>query len=256
MQIKVENISYNKLNDINFEIESGKITGIISNNIDDLNDINQLLYCGKDIKYMPKYNKKDIALVSIVEAFDIISLNVYDFIVSKVKEYKIKIENIDLKIEELFKKVDLNKSILNKEMNNLSTSEKIKVLLIRSLLYDPNTILLDNIFSSLDSKSRDKLFKVLINLKKFENKTIIISSIDIDIVYEFVDNIVIIKNGKTILCGDKFKCFEDEKIIENKFIDKPLVIEIASRVYKKSNIKLGKNDSINELIKSIYREVR
>ena len=44
--------------------------------------------------------------------------------------------------------------------------------------------------------------------------------------------------------------------MDNNFIDKPLVIEIANKVYKNSNIKLGRNESINELIKSIYREVR
>ena len=248
MQIKVE--------DINFEIETGKITGIISDNVDDLNDINQILYCGKNVKYIPKYNKKNIALISIIEVYDTISLSVYDFIVSKINEYKIKIEDVDLKIEELIKKVDLNKSILNKEMNYISTSERIKVLIVRSLLYNPDTLLVDNIFSPLDSKTRDKLFKLFVSLKKFEGKTIIISSTDIDIIYEFIDNVVVIKNGKTILSGNKFAYFDNEKIIKNEYIDKPLVAEITSKVYKKSNIKLDKTDSINELIKSIYREVR
>lgn len=256
MQIKIENLSFKNLDNINLEIENSKITGIISSNIDDLNYINQILYCGKNIKYTPKYNKKDIALISIMEAYDIIQSNVYNFIISKVKEYKVKIEDIDKKIEELLKKLELNKSILNSVMSNISTSEKIKILIVRALLYDPNTLIIDNIFSILDSKSRDKVVKLLINLKKFENKTIILSSININIIYEFIDNIIIIKNDKVIYYGDKFICFENKKILEDKLIEKPLVVEIANKVYKKSNIKLGKNDSINELIKSIYREIR
>ena len=256
MQIKVENLCYNRLNNTNFEIEDNKITGIVSNNADDLNLINQALYCGKNIKYIPRYNKKNIGLVSIMEVFDVVSLSVYDFIISKVNEYKITIQDIDLKIEDLLKKLDLNKIILTKKMNYISTSEKIKIFIIRSLLYNPKVLLIDNIFPPLDSKSRDKVFKLFISLKKFEEKTIIISTIDIDIIYEFVDNIVMIKNGKTILYGNKFKCFEDKEVMDNNFIDKPLVIEIANKVYKNSNIKLGRNESINELIKSIYREVR
>lgn len=251
MQIKVENISYNNLKNITFNIEKGKITGIISDNINDLNDINEILYCGKDIKYIPKYSKKNIALISIKEVFDTSYGNVYEFIVFKLKEYKIKVDDLDTKIEELLKKVDLSKSVLTKDISFLSTSEKIKVLIVSSLLYNPSVLLLDNIFSVLDSKSRDKIFKLLISLKKFENKTIVISCLDIDIMYEFIDDIVILKNGECLLYGDKYSCFENENII-----DKPLVVEISNRVYEKSNIKLGKNDSINELIKSIYREVR
>ena len=255
MQISLKNVSYKTIKNINIDIEDNKITGIISNSIDELNDLNELIYENKKetgvIKYAFKYDKRKIGLVSIKQCINMISGNLKEFFLLKAKELNFNIDNLD----EVLKNVGLSSSILKLDLSELSTSEKIKILFSITLLCNTDIILLDNIFSQLDYKSKDKIFKILTRLK-FEHKTILISSLDIDLVYELIDNIVIIDNKNVLISSEKYSAFNDKKISSNKLIKKPLIVEITNKIYEKNNIKLGKNDNINELIKAIYREIR
>lgn len=241
MQIRLENVKYRNL-DLNFSIENKNITGIVSNNIYDLIITNYIIsnnICEEgNIKYSKKFNKNKIGLISISNIYDMINGNIYDFI-----------GTTDLD-KELIKLLEIKEEMFNKDMSELSTTQKIKTLFLKCLMKNPDIILIDGILERLDSSKRKKIIKLLIDLKKFNEKTIVVSSIDIDIIYELVDDLVIINNGSVVSYGDKFKVYE------NCDIHKPLIKQIEDAVLSKSNINLGKNDSVNELIKAIYREVR
>lgn len=218
--------------DNGFVIENAKITGVICNDINYLDKINENIY----------KSNKNVGLISIKEAYDNIDGLVGDFIPNCKK------------LDEILETVGLDRSILNRSMFNLSTSEKILVMFAKILLSNFDVILVNNILSKLDLKLRDKVIKILIKLKKFDNKTIIISSIDVDIIFEFIDNVVIFDNYKLITSLSKYDAYNS--ISDDSSVEKPLVIDLTNRVLNKSGIKLGNNDSINELIKAIYREIR
>ena len=248
MQIKLDKVTYKNLSDLSFEIENEKITGIVCNDIKDLININYLiknnLKTSGVIKYNPKYSKNKIGVVSISKLSEFINGNLYDYL---------DIKNIDDDLLELF---SIDKNIENRDINTFSNTEKIKFLFLKTLIKDYDTILINGIFEELDISMRKKFIKIIINLKKFQKKTILISTTDIDIIYEFIDNLVIILDGKSLSCSNKFSIYEEDNIVNNPLIQKPFIKKIEDMVYNKSNIDLGNNDSINELIKSIYREIR
>ena len=246
MRINLEHVSYKNLNDLTFDIQDKKITGIVCDDIKDLININYIILNDiKDngnIKYSQS-KKNKIGIVSISNINEMINGQVSNYI----------LENIDNSLIEL---LDIDNEILHKDINVLSNTEKIKILFLKCLTEDNDTILINGILEELDTEKRKKFIKLIINLNKFKKKTIVISSVDIDIIYEFIDNLVLIINGNSICTDDKYNIYRNDAINKNPLIKKPFVKKIENMVYNKSNINLGENSNINELIKAIYREIR
>lgn len=247
MQIKLEKVSFKNLHDLSFDINDKKITGIVSSDIKDLINLNYVILNNiknsGNIKYNPRYSKKKIGIISISNLDDMISGTAIEYIDDEIND-------------SLLDVLDINKNILKRDLNTLSNTEKVKILFLKALNDNYETILINGIFEELDSFFRKKFIKIILNLKKFNDKTIIVSSTNVDILYEFVDDLVLIINGESLTCNNKFSIYNDEKIKSNPKIKKPFIKEIEDMVYNKSNINLGNNDTINELIKAIYREIR
>lgn len=241
MQIKVENVYYKKYKNLNFEIEDNKITGLVCNDIFILENINKMLK-NNDIKKgtITYSNKNKIGIISGSYINNMLEGTVLDYL---------GVSAVDTKKLQMF---DLEKEILNQSIESLSSTEKIKILFLDCILKDCDTILIDGILEELDDYTKEKILKLILRLKKFKNKTIVVGTIDIDSIYEYIDNLIIINNDKCIFSNNKYSIFEENKNI----IYRPFVIKIKEMIYKKSNIDLGNNDSINELIKAIYREIR
>lgn len=261
MQIILKNIKYNKLDNISLTINDNRIIGIIGSVGSGKTDLVMLI--GK--KFEPEHGNIDYSFNDSIKKIGIISNSSYEemldgnvdtFIRKKSIEYNYKLETIDKRVEEIIKMVGLQTSILGRNVFSISKSEKIKVLLSQILLYNPELIVLDSIIEELDSRSRTKLIKLIIKLKKFYNKTIIITSCNVDNIYEFADDLIILDHGKVLATGNKFDIYNKKEILNNEFISKPLTIEFKNKIKLNSNIDLGNNDSINELIKAIYREIR
>lgn len=234
--------------DGNVVIDDNKITGILGPVNSGKSELSILL--SKQIK------ENKVGIISHLSYSDMLSGNIYDFIKEYAVKYNYKLEILDKRIDEVLRMVGLLSNILKKDIFNLSKSEKIKLLLCRILLYNPELIILDSVIEELDFKTKNKLFKLLIKLKKFYNKTVIITASNIDNIYELIDNLIIIYDKKVIALGNKYEVYEEKEVMNNNFIDKPIMIEFKSKLKKYGNIDIGNNDSINELIKAIYREVR
>lgn len=215
-----------KYKEKSIDIIDKKITGIVSNSVSNI----------------IKFNENLGSKVYIISYFNVQNMNegiVEDFLNAK--------KNEDDLLEAL-KILNINSKILSKNICELSTSEKIKLLIVNALLKNYEVIYFDNILPCLDSSSRTKLYKLIIKLKKFQNKTILISDINIDNIFEFVDNLIIVSD--TIITGNKYDVFPCD------IINTPITLTLRDKILENKNIDIGKVDSVNELIKAIYREIR
>lgn len=160
-------------------------------------------------------------------------------------------ENYETRLEEVLLMVDLDDSLLDRKLSSLSDSELIKVEFAKILLLNPKTIFIKNIFTRLDMKNRNKFFKILIKLKKYYNKTIFIFSSEINSIYEFIDDIIYINCEEEYIYSNKFDLYENNLNLKNI----PDIIYFTNLMKNKyHNMKY--TDSINELIKELYREIR
>ena len=215
-----------KYKEKSIDIIDKKITGIVSNSVSNI----------------IKFNENLGSEVYIISYFNVQNMNegiVEDFLNTK--------KNEDM-LPDVLKALNINSKILIKNICELSTSEKIKLLIVNALLKNYEVIYFDNILPCLDSSSRTKLYKLIIKLKKFQNKTILISDINIDNIFEFVDNLIIVSD--TIITGNKYDVFPCD------IINTPITLTLRDKILENKNIDIGKVDSVNELIKAIYREIR
>ncbi len=195
---------------------------------------------------------KDVGIVN----YGIIECNlVSDQIEYYDKLFNYKIKELESRKQEIVKMLEIDKKILDSSIYEISESELSKVLLASILLYNPEIVVIDEMLDSLDYKNKVKIMKLLIKLKKFFNKKIVIVDSNIDDIFEFIDDVIIIDSGKVLLHGDKYKVYDNILLLKEKNIRIPNIISFIVKMREKG-INIDNVDNINELIKSIYREMR
>lgn len=90
---------------------------------------------------------------------------------------------------------------INMPAEKLSKGNQQKIQFIASIIHDPELIFMDEPFSGLDPVNTD-LFKGVIYELTSKNKIIIMSSHQMATVEEFCKDIVLLKNGVTVLKGN------------------------------------------------------
>ena len=122
--------------------------------------------------------------------------------------YPLKLKKVDKGIqmrlaEEYFNKVNLNfNDDSSKYPHQLSAGMKQRVTLARALAMNPSLLFMDEPFSSVDKYIRDNLHKVLLQLWKEFNLTIIFITHDIDEAIRLSSRIIILGKGHHGIVGD------------------------------------------------------
>ena len=182
--------------------------------------------------------------------------NVKDQIEYYVREYNYRLKELQDRENEIITMLEIDKELLDKSLYSISESELYKVMIASIMLCNPDNLVFDEVMFSLDYKSKTKLLKLLMKLKKFFNKTVIIICPNIDDIYEFIDDIMIIDEGKILLYGNKYEIYSNNyDLLKEKNIRIPTIVEFINKM-KEEGIKLDNVDTINELIKTVYREMR
>ena len=182
--------------------------------------------------------------------------NVKDQIEYYVREYNYRLKELQDRENEIITMLEIEEEILDRSVYSISESELYKVMIASIMLCNPDNLVFDEVLFSLDYKTKTKLLKLLMKLKKFFNKTIIIICPNIDDIYEFIDDIMIIDEGQILLYGNKYNVYNDNyDLMKEKNIRVPIIVEFIKQMRDKG-IKLDNVDNINELIKTIYREMR
>ena len=102
--------------------------------------------------------------------------------------------------EKLFKQLDMNK-YLTKRIADLSTGMKQKTSIVRTLIHDPDLIVLDEPTTGVDVTGQSIILDLIKNIKA-KGKTLIFSTHQLGEVKDIADKIVVIKSGKKVFDGD------------------------------------------------------
>ena len=186
------------------------------------NSYGDYFYKEKNIKNydLKKINKK----LQIVFQNPDSSLNPKQKIIDCLKEILI-IKNKNLNdfsiILKTLKKVDLNKSVLNKYPHQLSGGQKQRVCITRVLLSNPEIIIFDESVSALDINTQSHVLNLIKKLYINNNYTIIYISHDISTVSFLCNKIYVLRNGSIVDSFlkenilDNIRSSETKKLINN-----------------------------------------
>jgi iron complex transport system ATP-binding protein len=93
------------------------------------------------------------------------------------------------------------KELKGRLFDELSDGQKQKVLIAKSLAQQTPVILMDEPTAFLDFESRKQLFRILKQLVNEQQKTVIVSSHDLDILFRNSDRILYLKGNKDYYFG-------------------------------------------------------
>ncbi len=259
MELKLDKISYkDKLQNISYEFEEGKITSIIGAAGSGKTIIGYIIggiikdYVGK---FTCSYSGRNIGYVFSMASESFIFKTVREEIAFGLKKYNYKVDTLNKRIEDSLRVVGLSSSYLDRNPFNLSNGEKESIALAVILALNPKLIIIDDPSNYLDNKREEKLIKLLKKLKNNYHKTIIIISSNLDFVLKVTDNYLLLKKGKIISKGKRKELLSCDKL-KTSGIEIPKIIEFINNVKKVKNVDLELTSDIKELMKDIYRNVK
>ncbi|WP_100333960.1 sulfate/molybdate ABC transporter ATP-binding protein [Bacillus alkalisoli] len=152
--------------------------------------------------------------------------------VEKNIEYGLKgINSIEKKkkVADIMEKVQLG-GYENHYPSQLSGGQQQRVALARTLVTEPELLLLDEPFSALDSQVKHTLEQELLYLIKSNfSGTVLLVTHDMEEAYRLCDNIILMDNGSIIQVGKKDEVFKKPRTVESaKIIGCENILKIDS----------------------------
>ena len=118
----------------------------------------------------------------------------------------------------------------------LSGGEKKRVSIADIIAMNPEVIIFDEPTASLDPLNISILEEVLEKLSK-EDKTIMISTHDMDFAYRWADRIIVFNNGEIVEDGDSLGVLKSVMNKETSNLRVPMLLEIVEKLKKNNIIK-------------------
>lgn len=236
------------IDNISFEAEKGKIIGIIGENGAGKSTFfkcllgllkpqsGQLIVDGQPISYDKKTLKqlrRTINLVMQDPERQIFYSSVVEDIALGPKNLGFSQTEIDQITSQCIQSVKAE-SFANKPVQYLSFGQKKRVAIAGVLALSCKILLLDEPETGLDPMMRRDIMTLLQSLAD-EGKKIIVSSHNMDMIYEICDYVYVMHQGKIINEGPVDDVMSDEVLLKQAHLECPMVIKLA----KKLNLKIA-----------------
>ncbi|CAH0277849.1 energy-coupling factor ABC transporter ATP-binding protein [Peribacillus sp. YIM B13472] len=113
----------------------------------------------------------------------------------------------------------------DKPTHFLSLGQKKRVAIAGVLAMEPDVWLLDEPTAGLDPYFSRQIMALLDSIHH-PDKTIILSTHDVNLAYQWADEVVVMNDGKVIYQGDPVSVFHDEDVLLQAHLEKPWVFEM------------------------------
>lgn len=153
---------------------------------------------------------------------------------------------------EALNQLGLDESFYQKSPFDLSGGEKRRVAIAGVLALKPDILVLDEPTAGLDPRGTRELLNLIKNLNK-DGTTIVLVTHDINIVYEYATDVVVMHNGKVVKASSPTELFKED--VEQYSLETPMIHKVIKMCFDNglkldvSNIK-DIDSLVNEIAKA------
>lgn len=244
--IKLENVTKKyedivAVNNINMEVSSGEMLVLIGpsgcGKSTTLRMINSLILptsgdvfiSGKNIKTInPEILRRSIGYV--IQGTGLFPhYNVYENIGVVPRLLKWPSIDIDKRVDEMLELVGLGKNFKNKKPFELSGGEAQRVGVARALAANPEILLMDEPFGSVDPLTRERLQREFNKIQKHLNKTVLFVTHDVEEAIRLANKIAVMKKGEIVAYGIPNDLVKEKNNYVSEFLGNEYAIKLLSR---------------------------
>lgn len=262
--IKIRNLSYryptgkeDVLRNINLDIESGKFYALVG-----VNGGGKTTLCNVFRGFIPHFHKGDLRGDVLLDGKDIrewdsgdiaqkvgfvfqnpftqisgVKETVFDEIAYGLENLGVEISMIKQRVHEVIRLLGIE-YIQNKHPNQLSGGQKQRVALASIIVMEPDIIIFDEPTSQLDPQGTEEVFEAIEIMKK-KGKTIILVEHKIELIAEYADYIIVLKDGQVMKQG------RTEDVLAN---EETQAYGVALTQYSQLDIEMRKHNMYTERI--------
>ena len=234
-------------NNLDLEIEKGSFVSIIGPNGSGKSTLIKILtgllhdyegYINIDGYNLNKFYLKEIRR-KIGVVFDnpdnhFVSETVIDDLAFPLENLQYSKEDITNSINEIAKIFKLE-DILYSEPRNLTNSQKQKIAIAGSLIFNPKILILDESLHQLTPSDKNEILNILKKYQKERNLTIILITHNLENTL-YSDRIVILNNGKIYLDGSLDKVYSEKEKLSKLKLELPFVVNLSYKLIKENII--------------------
>ena len=261
------------INDIDLDIEDGKITAIIgetgsgkSTLVQHLNALllpnkGRLVILDHEIESDKKNRglkslRKDVGLVFQFSEYQLFEETILKDVAFGPKNFGDDEETALNKAKKALKLVGIPESYYERSPLELSGGQKRRVAIAGIIAIEPKILVLDEPTAGLDPVGAMEMINLFISLNKNMGTTIIIVSHDNEVVYNYADNVVLMADGSVRYSGDTLSLFNNDELVKQFNLLEPRLVKLK-RELREKGFKI--NDDVRtlpELAKVVAREVK
>ena len=242
---KINNLTYQydkkrkALDNITMDFNNGDIIGIIGSNgsgkstlFNNLMGIlkatqGEILYKNRQLKYDKKslYNlRKEVGIVFQDPEKQIFYSMVYDDLAFALRNIGTDEKTIKTRINKALEAVN-GEEFIDRPVHSLSFGQKKRVAIASVIAMENNIVLLDEPTAGLDPESTRAIVNIIKTMYE-KGKKIVITSHDMNLIYDICDYVYVLNQGKIINEGNVEEVFIDEKKIEEAGLELPWLVKL------------------------------
>ncbi|MCH5300123.1 MAG: energy-coupling factor transporter ATPase [Ruminococcus sp.] len=236
------------VNNVNIKIEKGEFIGIMGHTgsgkstfVQMLNGLikptsGQVLLNGKDIWEKPKEIRKvrfQVGMVFQYPEYQLFEETVYKDISFGPKNMGLTDSEIDKKVRDAARFVDLSDELLDKSPFDLSGGEKRRAAIAGVLAMDPEVLILDEPTAGLDPMGRDVLLSQICQYHKERKNTVLLVSHSMEDIARVSDRIMVMNKSNLEMFDNTKNVFSQNKRLEEIGLRVPQITKIMASLKEK-----------------------